>query len=71
MPTSEALLVGRSTEPRTLTALLLESIALRRQIAVLELSRSRRGLALRPNLLEQADIRRFHATMLMDRGGPK
>src|ERR1700719_964301 len=39
--TSGALPVARS-EPRTRTALLLESIALRHQIAVLERSRSRR-----------------------------
>jgi hypothetical protein len=37
MPTSEALQVARS-EPRTRTSLLVKSIALRRQIAVLELS---------------------------------
>ena len=41
MPTSEAVPVARS-EPRTRTALLLESIALRHQIAVLERSRTRR-----------------------------
>ena len=41
MPTSGALPVARS-EPRTRTALLLESIALRHQIAVLERSRTRR-----------------------------
>jgi hypothetical protein len=39
--TSGAVLVARS-EPRTLTSLLLESIALRHQIAVLERSRTRR-----------------------------
>jgi hypothetical protein len=33
MPTSESFLVVRSGEPRTRTALLLESIALRHQIA--------------------------------------
>src|SRR6202040_3935090 len=42
MPTSEALPVAPSSEPRTRTALLLESIALRHQIAVLERSRTRR-----------------------------
>ncbi len=42
MPTSEALTVARS-DPRTRTALLLESIALRHQIAVLERSRARRA----------------------------
>jgi hypothetical protein len=41
MPTSAALPVARS-EPRTRTALLLEGIALRHQIAVLERSRTRR-----------------------------
>ena len=41
MPTSGAVPVARS-EPRTRTALLLESIALRHQIAVLERSRTRR-----------------------------
>ena len=41
MPTSGAVLVARS-EPRTRSALLLESIALRHQIAVLERSRTRR-----------------------------
>ena len=41
MPTSGAVPVVRS-EPRTRTALLLESIALRHQIAVLERSRTRR-----------------------------
>jgi hypothetical protein len=41
VPTSGAVLVARS-EPRTRTALLLESIALRHQIAVLERSRTRR-----------------------------
>jgi putative transposase len=40
-PTSRAGLVAR-TEPRTSTALLLEAIALRHQIAVLERSRTRR-----------------------------
>jgi len=42
MPTGEALPVARSGEPRTRTALLLESIALRHQIAVLQRSRTRR-----------------------------
>ena len=42
MPTSESFLAARSGEPRTRTALLLESIALRHQIAVLERSRTRR-----------------------------
>ncbi len=42
MPTSEPFLIARSGEPRTRTALLLESIALRHQIAVLERSRTRR-----------------------------
>ena len=41
MPTSEALPLARS-EPRSRTALLLESIALRHQIAVLERSGTRR-----------------------------
>ncbi len=41
MPTSGAVPVARS-EPRTRTALLLEAIALRHQIAVLERSRTRR-----------------------------
>src|ERR1019366_6281303 len=41
MPTNGADAVARS-EPRTRTALLLESVALRHQIAVLERSRSRR-----------------------------
>jgi len=41
MPTSGAVPVARS-ERRTRTALLLEAIALRRQIAVLERSRTRR-----------------------------
>src|ERR1019366_4217320 len=41
MPTNGADAVARS-EPRTRTALLLESIALRHQIAVLERSRTRR-----------------------------
>jgi putative transposase len=41
MPTSGGISVARS-EPRTLTSLLLESIALRHQIAVLERSRTRR-----------------------------
>src|ERR1700730_1321525 len=41
MPTNAALSLARS-EPRTRTALLLESIALRHQIAVLERSRTRR-----------------------------
>jgi hypothetical protein len=41
MPTSAAVPVARS-EPRTRTALLLEGIALRHQIAVLERSRTRR-----------------------------
>jgi len=40
-PTSGAVPVARS-EPRTRTALLLEAIALRHQIAVLERSRTRR-----------------------------
>jgi hypothetical protein len=40
MPTSAALPLARSGEPRTSTALLLESIALRHQIAVLERSRT-------------------------------
>src|SRR5208282_6287224 len=40
MPTSEALPVARSGEPRTRTALLLESIAPRHQIAVLQRSRT-------------------------------
>jgi len=40
-PTSEAVPVARN-EPRTRTALLLEAIALRHQIAVLERSRTRR-----------------------------
>ena len=39
---SESLSEGPGSEPRTLTALLLESIALRHQIAVLERSRTRR-----------------------------
>jgi len=43
-PTSEA--VARN-EPRTRTALLLEAIALRQQIAVPERSRTRRPLSLR------------------------
>jgi len=38
MPTSESFLVARSGEPRTRTALLLESITLRHQIALLERS---------------------------------
>jgi hypothetical protein len=42
MPTSESFLVARSGEPRTRTALLLEAIALRHQIAVLERSGTRR-----------------------------
>jgi hypothetical protein len=42
MPAGEALPVARSSKPRTRTALLLESIALRHQIAVLERSRTRR-----------------------------
>jgi hypothetical protein len=42
-PTGVALPVARSGEPRTRTALLLESIALRHQIAVLERSRTRRA----------------------------
>ena len=42
MPTSESFLAARNGEPRTRTALLLESIALRHQIAVLERSRTRR-----------------------------
>ena len=42
MPTSEALPVARSSEPRTRIALLLESIALRHQIRVLERSGTRR-----------------------------
>jgi hypothetical protein len=42
MPTSGAFLVARSGEPRTRTALLLESIALRHQIAVLERNGTRR-----------------------------
>jgi len=41
MPTNAALSLARS-EPRTRTALLLESIALRHQIAVLERSGTRR-----------------------------
>ncbi len=41
MPTSRAVPVARS-EPRTRTALLLEAIVLRHQIAVLERSRTRR-----------------------------
>jgi len=41
-PTSGALPVARSGEPRTGTALVLEAIALRHQIAVLERSRTRR-----------------------------
>jgi hypothetical protein len=41
MPTNGTALVARG-EPRTRTALLLESIALRHQIAVLERSRTRR-----------------------------
>ena len=41
-PTVEARRVDRSGEPRTLTALWLESIALRHQIAVLQRSRTRR-----------------------------
>jgi putative transposase len=40
--TSAKFLVARSGEPRTRTALLLESIALRHQIAVLERSGTRR-----------------------------
>src|SRR5271167_2930596 len=39
---SESLSEGPGSEPRTLIALLLESIALRHQIAVLERSRTRR-----------------------------
>jgi DNA-binding NtrC family response regulator len=39
---NESLSEGPGSEPRTLTALLLESIALRHQIAVLERSRTRR-----------------------------
>jgi hypothetical protein len=42
MPTSESFLVSRSGEPRGRAALLLESVALRHQIAVLERSRTRR-----------------------------
>ena len=42
MPTSESFPVTRSGEPRTRTALLLEAIALRHQIAVLERSGTRR-----------------------------
>src|ERR1039457_6178180 len=42
MPTSESFAEPRSGEPRTLTALLLEGIALRHQIAVLERSGTRR-----------------------------
>ena len=42
MSTSESLVVAPSGEPRTHTALLLEAIALRHQIAVLERSRTRR-----------------------------
>jgi hypothetical protein len=42
MPTSEALPAARSSEPRTRIELLLESIALRHQIRVLERSRTRR-----------------------------
>jgi hypothetical protein len=41
-PTVEARRVDRSGEPRTLTGLWLESIALRHQIAVLQRSRTRR-----------------------------
>jgi len=40
MPTSEALSVAGNGEPGTRTALLLESIALRHQIAVLQRSRT-------------------------------
>jgi hypothetical protein len=42
MPTSEALPVARSREPRTRIELFLESIALRHQIRVLERSGTRR-----------------------------
>ncbi len=42
MRTNESFLMARSGEPRTRTALLLESITLRHQIAVLERSRTRR-----------------------------
>ena len=42
LPTSESFLVARSGEPRTRTALLLEAVALRHQIAVLERSGTRR-----------------------------
>jgi hypothetical protein len=42
MPTSESSPMARSGEPRTRTSLLLESIALRHQIAVLERSGTRR-----------------------------
>ena len=42
MPTSESFLVARSGEPPTRTPLLLEAIALRHQIAVLERSRTHR-----------------------------
>jgi hypothetical protein len=42
MPTSEWFLMARSGEPRTRHSLLLESIALRHQIAVVERSRTRR-----------------------------
>jgi hypothetical protein len=41
-PTRGAIPVARSGESRTRTALLLEAIALRHQIAVLERSRARR-----------------------------
>ncbi len=40
LPTSESFLEARSGEPRTRTALVLEAIALRHQIAVLERSRT-------------------------------
>ncbi len=42
MPTSELSLEVRNGEPLTRTGLLLEAIALRQQIAVLERSRTRR-----------------------------
>jgi len=42
MPTSESFAEAPNGEPRTLTALLLEWIALRHQIAVLERSGTRR-----------------------------
>ena len=42
MPTTESFLVARRCEPRTPTTLLLEGIALRHQIAVLERNGTRR-----------------------------